>query len=206
MKKFLISFLAIICLYSFASAQRIEIFGGYSYGSLVGKLPGLTAPFDNAVNADMIVENQDQTGALTLGVNARILGNLSIGLSWTGITNSTYPLHYRGSDTYDYVKQSSNTIMFNIKYEWLKFWKLRLYSRAGIGGIFFSDPKFEGNWLPDHLDNYTWPDGKPESCKRVAWQASLVGVEFRPVKWVGVFAEGGLGRQGALLAGLKVFL
>lgn len=206
MKKVFISFLCLFCLCLTASAQRIEIFGGYSYGSEVGKLPGLTAPFDNMVNASMIVDNQDLNGALTLGINARIIGNLSLGLSWTGVTNSTYPLHYLNSESMDYIKQSSNAIMFNVKYEWLKLWKLRLYSRAGIGAIFFSEPKYEGNWLPTHLDNYTWPDGKPESCKRFAWQVSYLGVELRPIKWVGIFAEGGLGRQGALMAGLKVFL
>ena len=205
MKKFLISFLAIICLYSIASAQRIEIFGGYSLGSLVGNTPDISAPFDKAVNAPVHNLAADrQNGALTLGVNVRILGNLSLGLSWTGLNTYTQPMHYNNSENIFNVKQNSNTVMFNVKYDWFKFWKIKLYSRAGVGATLFSAPKYEGNWMS--MENYNWTDGQPEACKRFAWQVSYLGVELRPIKWVGIFAEGGLGRQGALMAGMKVFL
>lgn len=205
MKKILISFLGLLCLCLTASAQRVEIFGGYSLGSLVGNTPEINAPFDNALNAPVHnLATDKQNGALTIGVNARILGNLSIGLSWTGLNTYSQPMHFYNSESIFSVKQTSNAMMFNVKYEWLKFWKLRLYSRAGVGAVFFSEPKFDGFWMPQQ--NLDWRDGKPESCKRFAWQVSYLGVEFRPIKWVGVFAEGGLGRQGALMAGLKVFL
>ncbi|MDE6074361.1 MAG: hypothetical protein K2F80_07165 [Muribaculaceae bacterium] len=206
MKKFLISFLAIICLYSIASAQRIEIFGGYSLGSLVGNTPEIYPPYDTYLCTPMVSDTPDrQNGALTLGVNARILGNLSIGLSWTGLNTYSQPIHYYNNDVIHTIKQSSNTVMFNLKYEWFKFWKIRLYSRAGLGAVFYGEPEYSKtieNWM--HI--YDWRDGKPEACKRFAWQVSYLGVELRPIKWVGIFAEGGLGRQGALLAGLKVFL
>ncbi|MDE5845592.1 MAG: hypothetical protein K2H44_09455 [Muribaculaceae bacterium] len=206
MKKYLVTLIAIINICFCSSAQRVEIFGGYSYGSLVAKLPGITPPFNEAVNAPMVSEPQsNKNSALTLGVNVRIINNLSIGLSWTGVSKSKIKMHYYGSPVMDDVEQSSNAIMFNVKYDWLKFWKINFYSRAGIGAIFFSKPSFSEKLLEWDY-NLEWPDGKPEAYKRLAWQVSFVGVEYRPIKWVGVFAEGGLGRQGALLAGLKVFI
>ena len=205
MKQYLITLIAIISICFCSSAQRVEVFGGYSYGSLVAKLPGITPPYDNGVLAPMVSDPQSNNSALTLGVNVRIIKNLSLGLSWTGASKAKIKMHYYGSPVMDYVEQSSNAIMFNVKYNWLKFWKINLYSRAGIGAIFFSKPTLS-DWFTEWEHHLEWRDGKPEACKRLAWQVSFVGVEFRPIKWVGVFAEGGLGRQGALLAGLKVFI
>ena len=206
MKKYLITLITIIGICLCSSAQRVEVFGGYSYGSLVAKLPGITPPYDNGVLAPMVSDPQsNNNSALTLGVNVRIIKNLSLGLSWTGASKAKIKMHYYGSSVMDYVEQSSNAIMFNVKYDWLKFWKINLYSRAGIGAIFFSKPTLS-DWFTEWEHHLEWRDGKPEACKRLAWQVSFVGVEFRPIKWVGVFAEGGLGRQGALLAGLKVFI
>ena len=205
MKQYLITLIAIISICFCSSAQRVEVFGGYSYGSLVAKLPGITPPYDNGVLAPMVSDPQSNNSALTLGVNVRIIKNLSLGLSWTGASKAKIKMHYYGSPVMDYVEQSSNAIMFNVKYNWLKFWKINLYSRAGIGAIFFSKPTLS-DWFTEWEHHLEWRDGKPEACKRLAWQVSFVGVEFRPIKWVGVFAEGGIGRQGALLAGLKVFI
>lgn len=206
MKKYLVTLIAIINICFCSTAQRIEVFGGYSYGSLVAKLPGITPPYDNGVLAPMVSDPQsNNNSALTLGVNVRIIKNLYLGLSWTGASKAKIKMHYYGSPVMDYVEQSSNAIMFNVKYNWLKFWKINLYSRAGIGAIFFSKPTLS-DWFTEWEHHLEWRDGKPEACKRMAWQVSFVGVEFRPIKWVGVFAEGGLGRQGALLAGLKVFI
>ncbi|MDE6225005.1 MAG: hypothetical protein K2M25_02585 [Muribaculaceae bacterium] len=169
-------------------------------------MPGITPPYDKGVLAPMVSDPQsNNNSALTLGVNVRIIKNLSLGLSWTGASKAKIKMHYYGSSVMDYVEQSSNAIMFNVKYDWLKFWKINLYSRAGIGAIFFSKPTLS-DWFTEWEHHLEWRDGKPEACKRLAWQVSFVGVEFRPIKWVGVFAEGGLGRQGALLAGLKVFI
>ena len=95
--------------------------------------------------------------------------------------------------------------MFNVKYQWLKLWKIHLYSRAGVGAVFYSEPEYSDS-MKKWMDSYDWRDGEPESCKRFAWQVSYLGVELRPIRNLGVFAEGGLGRQGALMAGVKVFL
>ncbi|MDE7154702.1 MAG: hypothetical protein K2N79_00235, partial [Muribaculaceae bacterium] len=136
MKKYFITLLALIGICFYSSAQRIEIFGGYSYGSLVAKLPGITPPFNEAINAPMVSDSHgNNNGALTLGVNVRIIKNLSLGLSWTGVSKDKIKMHYYGSPVMDYVAQSSNAIMFNVKYDWLKFWKINFYSRAGIGAI-----------------------------------------------------------------------
>ena len=203
MKKILISFLALICLCSFASAQRIEIFGGYSYGSEVGAIPSFSLPINTRFNAPTYPVSCDYgKSAMTLGVNVRILKKISIGLSWTGLNKGVRQFALLNAAITDRVNQSSNTVLFNVKYDWLKIWRLGLYSRVGLGAVFFGDPEYD---IFD-CENLDWGGDKPESCKRLAWQASLVGVEYRPLKWIGVFAEGGLGRQGALLAGLKVFL
>lgn len=206
MKRILIVLISIFSLYLGVYAQRIEVFGGYSYGSLVGSVPKIYPPYDAAIGAPMYNTNSNrENGALTLGVSVRIYNHLSIGLSWTGLNTFTQYMNYYNSEKLHYVKQSSNAIMFNVKYDWLKFWKINLYSRAGIGVVLFSKPTLS-EWLTEWDHNLEWRDGKPEACKRLAWQVSFVGVEFRPIKWVGIFAEGGLGRQGALLAGLKVFI
>ncbi|MDE5844871.1 MAG: hypothetical protein K2H44_05765 [Muribaculaceae bacterium] len=206
MKNILFTLIALISIYFYSSAQRIEVFGGYSYGSLVAKLPGITPPFDTFLNAPMVSDKQgNNNGALTFGVNIRIIKNLSLGLSWTGVSKAKIKMHYYGSPVMHYDEQNSNAIMFNVKYDWLKFWKINFYSRAGIGAIFFSEPTLS-EWFTECEDHLEWREGKPEACKRLAWQVSFVGVEYRPIKWIGIFAEGGLGRQGALLAGLKVFI
>ena len=206
MKQLILTVIAVLTLCFSASAQRIEIFGGYSVGSEIGKTPDIHAPFDNAVGVTMFNDAPErQKTALTIGVNARILGNLSIGLSWTGLNTYKQPMHYRNSSAIDNVEQSSNTVLFSVKYEWLKLWKLHLYSRAGVGAVFYSDPEYS-DYMKTYMNNFDWRDGKPESCKRFAWQVSYLGVELRPIRNLGVFAEGGLGRQGALMAGVKVFL
>lgn len=205
MKRILIVLISIFSLYLGAYAQRIEVFGSYSYGSLAGSAPKIDPPYHTGFGASMHNIDSDKNGGLTLGINARIFKNLSIGLSWTGLTSYTQYMSLLNSEVIHSVKQSSNAVMFNVKYDWLKFWKVNLYSRAGIGAVFFSNPTFSES-LVDMENRLEWRDGKPEACKRLAWQVSFVGVEFRPIKWVGIFAEGGLGRQGALLAGLKVFI
>lgn len=153
----------------------------------------------------MQINESGNKSAFTLGINTPVIDKLSIGLSWTTKSSKELYMNYQHHSSMHSLKQSSSSLLFNVKYEWLKFWKLRLYSRAGIGAVFFSKPKLESG-LNYQLDDFEWSDGKPKACTRFAWQASLVGVEYRPIKWVGVFVEGGLGRQGALLAGMKVFL
>ena len=201
--KNLILIIILICLTNSASAQRVEIFGGYSYGSEVGSIPSFNPPYITMIDRYAnVFSGHDGKSAMTLGINVRILGNVSLGLSWTGLNSGSKSYGALNTDNPDCVKQNTNAILFGVKYDWLKIWKLNIYSRAGVGAVFIGKPKIENedeSW-------YEWRDGKPESCKRFAWQVSYLGVEFRPIRYLGVFAEGGLGRQGALLAGLKVFL
>ena len=205
MKQLILTVFAVLTLCFSASAQRFEFFGGYSYGSEVGKIPSFTAPYHTALCTNTHLHSRDSRGrnAMTLGVNVRVIGNLSLGLSWTGLNEGARPFGgYANSGVPDYVLQNTNTVLFSVKYDWFKLWKLNIYSRGGIGVVFLSDPKFDC-YNEEWLD---WRDGKPESGKRFAWQASLLGVEYKFLRHYGVFAEGGLGRQGALMAGVKVFL
>ena len=204
MKKIIITLISIIFLYLGAYAQRVEVFGGYSYGSEIGKLVKSTPSLPNEPGA-MNVGELGNKGAFTIGVNARVFKGLSAGVSWTSNNSTERIFSYPHHSSFHSFKQSSSSLLFSIKYNWFKFRKLYLYSRAGIGAVFYNKPKLNSG-LGYHLDDFIWSNGEPKACTRFAWQVSFVGVEYRPIKWVGVFAEGGLGRQGALLAGLKVFI
>ncbi|MDE5969289.1 MAG: hypothetical protein K2K27_07320 [Muribaculaceae bacterium] len=204
MKQYLITLIAIISICFCTAAQRVEVFGGYSYGSEIGKLVNSKPSLPDEIGS-MNVGDQGNKGAFTIGVNARVFKGLSAGISWTSINNTerrfSYPHHSSFPNNF---KQGSSSILFSFKYDWFKFLKLNLYSRAGIGAVFYNTPKFHSENY--QFDNFIWSNGAPKACTRLAWQVSFVGIEYRPIKWVGVFAEGGLGRQGALLAGLKVFI
>ena len=78
MKRILIVLISIFSLYLGAYAQRIEVFGGYSYGSLVGSVPKIYPPYHIGFGTTMHNIDSDKNGGLTLGVNARIFNNLSI--------------------------------------------------------------------------------------------------------------------------------
>ena len=204
MKQYLITLITIISICFCTAAQRIEVFGGYSYGSEIGKLVNSKPSLPDEIGS-MNVGDQGNKGAFTIGVNARVFKGLSAGVSWTSNNSTERIFSYPHHSSFHSFKQSSSSLLFSIKYSWFKFRKLHLYSRAGIGAVFYNKPKLNSG-LGYHLDDFIWSNGEPKACTRLAWQVSFVGVEYRPIKWVGVFAEGGLGRQGALLAGLKVFI
>ena len=206
MKKSLVLSLLILFVIPLIKAQRIEVFGAYSYGSEIGKLMNSTPSLPDEIGS-MHTYDDGNKSAFTIGVNAQVFKGLSAGISWTS-NNSTkrtmYYLHHSQSP-FNHVKQSSSSLLFSVKYDWFKIWKINLYSRAGIGAVFYNTPKLYSE-RDYQFEDFTWSNGVPKACTRLAWQVSFVGIEYRPIKWVGVFAEGGLGRQGALLAGLKVFI
>lgn len=95
--------------------------------------------------------------------------------------------------------------MLNCKYQWLRLGSMILYSRGGIGVGFTSDIKL---WLSDLWANQ--PQNvvvmhKRGPSEKVAWQISPVGVEYKPLRFLGIFAEGGFGNQGNMLAGVRIY-
>lgn len=186
-------------------AQKIELYGAYSLGSEIGKVPDITVPYDNKLCATMVFDAPDrQKSAMTLGANVKIWNHISVGVSWTGLNTYTQPVHYHNNKEIHHIKYSSNTLLFNIKYEWLKLSKFHFYSKGGIGAVFFSKPE-RSSYFHEYPNHFDW--GKDDDRRtRLAWQISYLGIDFRPIRWLGIFAEGGFGRQGALTAGLKVFM
>lgn len=198
---------------SLSSQKRIEFFGGYSVGSEVGKYPTVSAPkvMVGLGSITALGETETNKNALTLGLNLRIYKNLSVGLSWTGLNSITYSVIYPtliDKTPFLYMKYKSNAVLFNVKYDWAKIGNFHFYSRGGVGAVFISKPSLSwsnNNTYVEPSQGLVWKDGN-EAVKKFAWQISYLGLEYRPLPFVGLFAEGGLGYQGAFLAGLKVFL
>lgn len=206
MKQFLINIIILCCFSTLAAKDRLEIWGGYSTGSAIGNVPEVTAPTMDNYTRLYFSDPHRQHQALSLGVNVRILGNLSIGMSWTGLNSCSFDASVKNADGVIVTsKYNTNTVLFNLKYQWAKFSVFRLYSRGGIGSVFISAPHRSGNsYFEQNPGAFSWEDGN-EACKRIAWQLSPLGVEIRPVSFIGIFAEGGFGRQGNLVAGIKFF-
>lgn len=210
MKKIIINLIIVFsCICSVAAKDRLEIWGGYSLGSAIGNVPEVSAPYLKSLGTNMELYNHRRHHeALSLGFNVRIIKNLSIGLSWTGLNSYSFDFRlYNSKPEVPVVssKYNTNTVLFNLKYQWAKFSIFRLYSRGGIGAVFISAPKRSGDILyQNYSEDFTWNDGN-DAVKRFAWQISPIGVEIRPLPFIGVFAEGGFGRQGNLVAGIKFF-
>lgn len=197
-----------------ASAQRFEFYGGYSYGSEIGtghgyKLSNYDDVLSKFSQTDLNVDLQ--RSAMTLGFNIKLFRNFSAGLSWTGLSKCKRVISGSPEAISSYahlveMEYSSNTVLFNMKYEWFKFKKLHCYSTAGIGAIFYSTPERVSSTYQDKYTDLGDPNDGYKSANRMAWQVSFLGIEYRLMKILGVFIEGGLGHQGALMTGLKVNL
>ncbi|MDE7092891.1 MAG: hypothetical protein K2O43_05660, partial [Muribaculaceae bacterium] len=204
--KYLLIPTLILLIFQLANAQKIEIFGAYSYGSEIGKLMNSTPSLPDEIGS-MYIRDHNSKSTFTIGANICVFRGFSVGASWTNNGSTVRWMNYlhHSSSSLNYFNQSSSALLFSAKYDWFKFRKLNFYSRAGIGAVFYNTPKLHSG-RNYQFEDFTWSNGVPKSCTRFAWQVSFVGVEYRPIKWIGIFAEGGLGRQGALLAGLKVFI
>ncbi len=210
MKKLILTFLAVmLCLNTYAGDSRLSIWGSYSLGKGVSEVGSNTvteAYFSGPGYTSILNDNSHGKSAATLGVDYCLTGGLFLGLSWTtGGKFTEWSNDNPEKLTEIKAAYKTNYLLFNCKYEWLKYGGIRLYSRAGIGVGFTSGAKLSlGDFMNATSDNVKILATRGPS-EDVAWQVSVVGFEYKPSRLVGVFVEGGFGNQGNLLAGIRIY-
>ena len=213
MKKILVTLIALVTFSALhADDPRLSVWGAYSLGNDVAEMPSKTPTFVREMNLHAMWEftkPSQSNSAATIGVDYRFYKGLYLGLSWT--TGGSFSEVADPNDRdmpFCTAKYKVNFVCFNSKYEWLKLRNLRLYSRAGIGIAFSSRLKMEY----DDIYHQIWGDDASKQfdvlhdrglATRIAWQATPLGVEYKPWRFLGIFAEGGFGNQGNFLAGAR---
>ncbi|WP_304422736.1 outer membrane beta-barrel protein [uncultured Duncaniella sp.] len=171
MKKFLLVMCAVIGLAFGASAQRAQLqigYGGYT------QMDASDMHDYGAVN--------NAWGALTAGVNFKILPSFSLGLSYT--FSSTSYKHIDDANAYYHV------FILNGKYDYWRNSIVRLYAHAGVG------VDVTHMTAGDRHKNKTY----------FAFQASPIGAEVGLSRVATMFGEVGYGAQGLLQVGFRLNL
>lgn len=119
-------------------------------------------------------------GAVTAGVNFRVLPSLRLGASYT-FSSSSYK-HHDDANVYYHV------IMLNGMYDYYKNSIVRLYAHAGAGVDI------------SHMSQGDWHENK----SYFAFQASPLGAEVGLSKVATIFGELGFGAQGLLQVGARL--
>lgn len=140
------------------------------------------------------LDNQKKSGTINIGYLYRATGHLSLGLSYTYSTVKD-EVHQGSSEALADTEVKNHIVLLNVKYSWLRVNNVNFYTRGGLGIKFSSKAKFT------NLSYYNPPEQK--SGKRLAWQISALGVEWNLLRNMSVFAEGGAGMQGCVMAGVK---
>lgn len=140
------------------------------------------------------LDNQKKSGTINIGYLYRATGHLSLGLSYTYSTVKD-EVHQGSSEALADTEVKNHIVLLNVKYSWLRVNNVNFYTRGGLGVKFSSKAKFTD------FSSYNPPEQKSE--KRLAWQISALGVEWNLLRNMSVFAEGGAGMQGCVMAGVK---
>ena len=138
--------------------------------------------------------NQKKSGTINIGYLYRATGHLSLGLSYTYSTVKD-EVHQGSSIALANTEVKNHIVLLNVKYSWLRLNNVNFYTRGGLGVQFSSKAKF--------IDSVYYNPPEQKSEKRLAWQVSALGVEWNFLRNMSVFAEGGAGMQGCVMAGVK---
>ncbi|MCM1291949.1 MAG: hypothetical protein NC207_08490 [Bacteroides sp.] len=185
------------------SAQRYEIFGGFSTGGEIGKVPDMPKLYHTKVCTWLRSIEEDKTRtAMTLGLRMNIIAGLSAEFSWTGLNSYSQTL---GMDNYSVASMNctTNTFLFGAKYKWLSLRKFNFYTSASAGFVCYSLSNEFYN--PDIFHTYDQIITQKEDnfpSREFAYQLNYLGIEYRPIKTLGFFIEGGYGRRGVFTAGI----
>ena len=147
-------------------------------------------------NTSYSLTNQRKGGTINIGYLFHATSHLSLGLSYSYNTVKD-EVHQGSSITLANTEIKNHIILINAKYTWLNLSKFSFYSRGGIGVKFSSKAKF--------TDITYFNPPEQENQKRLAWQISALGVEWKFLSNLAIFAEGGAGIQGCAIVGAKVF-
>ena len=171
MKKLLLILALVLGISAGAKAQRAEFqlsYGGYTQ-------------MDCMDMHDDWHHVNTAWGAVTAGLNFRVMPRLWIGPSYTLSTCST-----KGGSDASHI--AYHVIMLNGRYEYYRTSLVKLYAHVGIGAdISYMQPH-------DH-DNYT--------KGYFAFHIAPIGAQFDIARNVGMFGELGFGAQGLLQVGFR---
>lgn len=173
MKKFLLVLTALLGLAGFASAQTTEItvgYGGYTQMDA-------TDCHDNWKGVN------NAWGALTAGVNFKLMPNLWVGPTYTFSSTTTKGEHHSSL--------AYHAIMLNGRYEYYRNSIVTLYGHLGVGAEIT-------RLMPRMGDSY--------NKAYFAYQFSPVGAQVGISRAVKIFGELGFGAQGLLQVGCRVNL
>lgn len=219
MKKLLSLILCLLAFYTCSAAEPLfDIWGAYSYGNGVTIVPnGATRfhdplpgqhPVVGTLDPATLSEEKTKSG-MTLGIEYHLSSRVWVGASFTtggkfseaaGMPElSPYPFYI--------ASYKNSSLYLTGRINWLKIKNLYLYSRAAIGIAFTSKvhvkwDSVEFNW--EYFEEETILEGR-KPCEKFVWQVSPVAAEYKPNRFIGIFAEGGFGKQGNLLAGVRVY-
>lgn len=169
MKKFLLALCAVVGLSFGASAQRTQFqigYGGYTQMDCMDMHDG----FGSVNNA---------WGAVTAGINFKVIRSFSLGLSYT-FSSASFK-HIEDANAYYHV------IMLNGKYDYWRNSIVRLYAHGAIGVDI------------SHLTAGDYSENKAY-C---AFQVSPIGAEVGLSRVATMFGELGFGAQGLLQVGMR---
>lgn len=170
MKKLFIALIAVFGIAVAANAQKAEIqmgYGGYTQMDATDMHDG------GKINTAW--------GAVTAGVNFKILPKFWIGPSYTFSSTS-----FKHSDVNAYY----HVIMLNARYEYYRNSIVTLYGHFGIGA---------------DITHISW-DGEAENKGYCAFQISPVGANVGISRACTLFGELGFGAQGLVQVGLRIGL
>lgn len=171
MKRLLLILALTLGIAGLAKAQRAEVqlsYGGFTQMDCTDMHDGW-----HGVN--------NAWGAVTAGLNFKVLPKLWIGPSYTLSTCST-----KGGDDASHI--AYHVIMLNGRYEYYRTGLVKLYAHVGLG----ADISY---MQPHHGDNY--------SKGYFAFQVSPVGAQFDLSRNAAMFGELGFGAQGLLQVGFR---
>lgn len=200
-KYIIVALSAIIFSSAYAGDPRLSIWGAYSFGKNVSDVGGEPTHVYNYMACFHRTMTDPHYGksAATVGIDYRIAGGLYLGASFTTGGKFTELTKQNPVNSVDAEMEYKSTyLFFNCKFDWLKIKEVRLYSRGGLGVGFTSKGKLITEWEFEVISSR----GPTEEF---AWQFSPLGVEYKPFRFLGVFAEGGFGNQGNMLAGIRLY-
>lgn len=187
MKKFLlIAAFALLLIPTVANAQlgRGELSLGYGFAPTTDWMKKYTNFLSDVVGKNS--HSQSTWGSASIDYSFKLAFGLRVGASLT-YSNHTQRANAvaPGGTTFNSATMHYFSVMPFAKMNWLNLRVVKLYSRAGVG------------WNYVHSKGH----GIQRDRNNLAWQVSPLGIEVGGK--VAVYAEGGIGTVGSLIAGLR---